>query len=106
MQADPTETKRLHLLRKRRCVRGVPTSLNTVASVRPGRNASTLFMRASAIFSFFLSYSSVLSPCQWHTAFISQPVQKYLACGHFLMRMGVGAAGNQERTAEHDGIGF
>ena len=54
-----------HLLRKRRWVRGVPTSLNTVASASPGRYASTLFTRLSATSSFFCSYSATLSPCRW-----------------------------------------
>jgi hypothetical protein len=50
-------------LRKRRWVRGVPTSRNTVAAARPGRCASTRATSASATASFFLSYSSGASPC-------------------------------------------
>ena len=53
-----------YLLRKRRWVRGVPTSLNTVASASPGRYASTLFTRLSATSSFFCSYSATLSVCR------------------------------------------
>ena len=64
---QPKESKAcsvLHLLRNLRWVRGVPTSLNTVASVRPGRKASTLFTRAAATSSFFRSYSGGLKVCR------------------------------------------
>ena len=66
-QLVPVSADRLrvkYLLRKRRWVRGVPTSLNTVASASPGRYASTLFTRLSAISSFFRSYSATLSVCR------------------------------------------
>ena len=66
--------QRSHLLRNLRWVRGVPTSLNTVASVRPGKNASTLFTRAVATSSFFRSYSGALRVCR--TA-VSQSVHRW-----------------------------
>jgi hypothetical protein len=44
-------------LRKRRCVRGVPISLNTTASLTPGSTASMRSISAAATSSFFASYS-------------------------------------------------
>mmetsp|Transcript_28796 Transcript_28796/g.73402 ORF Transcript_28796/g.73402 Transcript_28796/m.73402 type:complete len:206 (+) Transcript_28796:903-1520(+) len=49
--------------RKRRCVRGVPTSLKHTPAARPGNTASMRSMSCCATSSFLASYSSTPMPC-------------------------------------------
>ena len=52
------------LFRNFLCVLGEPTSLNKVASCKPGKNASNLLTSALATSSFFCSYCWVVRPFQ------------------------------------------